>query len=261
MKDTQGRMPDTLRIKLPACMLAALAAAVLYACAGHKPPPAQPGQPRPYKVNGVWYQPMAHAREFTQHGKASWYGEDFHGRRTSNGETYNMYALTAAHKTLPLGTYVRVHNLDSRKSVDVRINDRGPFVHGRIIDLSYAAAKAVDMVGPGTASVKIQALGAPAPRQTAESQSAETASEYVPIDYYSGNFSFQVGAFTDKTNAQRLRQKLSLTYANAHITSFFDGSRTFYRVRVGNAASLDEAQRFEQRLLRDGYPDIFIVAE
>jgi rare lipoprotein A len=242
-------------------VLVALTVAILSACAGRKPPPAQPGQPRPYKVHGTWYQPLAHAREFTQHGKASWYGKKFHGRRTSNGEIYDMYAMTAAHKTLPMGTYVRVFNLDSRKSVDVRVNDRGPFVRGRIIDLSYTAAKAVDMIGPGTASVKIQALGAPAPRPTAGTQSGYAGSKYVPIDYYSGNFTFQVGAFTEQANAQRLRQKLSLTYANAHITTFYDGSRTFYRVRVGLAASLDEAQRFEQRLLNDGYPETFIVAE
>lgn len=245
-------------IKMLGCLLAA---AMLHACAAPKPPPVKPGKPRPYRVNGVWYQPMAHARDFTQKGKASWYGKKFHGRRTSNGEIYDMYAMTAAHKTLPMGTYVRVFNLDNRKTVDVRINDRGPFVRDRIIDLSYTAAKAVNMIGPGTAAVKIQALGAPAPRQTTGSQSDDLSPKYVPIDYYSGNFTFQVGAFTEKTNAERLRQRLSLSYTNAHITTFFDGSRTFYRVRVGHATSLEDAQRFEQQLHQAGYRETFIVAE
>ena len=167
-----------------------------------------------------------------------------------------MHALTAAHKTLPLGTFVRVHNLDNNRTVDVRINDRGPFVHGRIIDLSFAAAKAVEMVGPGTAKVKIQALGAPAP-QGNDSKDAG----YLPIDYYSGNFSFQVGAFTEKANAERLIDTLQKSYPNAHMTKFFDGSRTFYRVRVGHATTLEEAEHFEQHLSRNGYPDTLIVAE
>jgi rare lipoprotein A (peptidoglycan hydrolase) len=97
---------------------------------------------------------MADARGYEEEGLASWYGEEFHGRKTSSGEIYDMYAMTAAHKTLPLGTYVRVHNLTNDRTVDLLINDRGPFVKGRIIDLSYAAAKALDVVRPGTAPVQ-----------------------------------------------------------------------------------------------------------
>jgi rare lipoprotein A len=114
-----------------------------------------------------WYQPLPHARDFRQRGEASWYGRDFHGRQTASGEIYDMYAMTAAHKTLPLGTYVRVQNRDNNKTVDVRVNDRGPFVRGRIIDLSYTAAHKIGVVGPGTAAVEIAALGAATKPRTA----------------------------------------------------------------------------------------------
>lgn len=220
------------------------------------PPPARPGHPKPYRVRGQWYQPLPHARDFVQKGMASWYGKKFHGRRTSNGEIYNMYELTAAHKTLPLGTYVRVENLTNGKTVDLRVNDRGPFIRGRIIDLSYAGAKQIGMIGPGTASVKVVALGAPAP-----TPSAGQGPKYLPIDYYSGNFTFQVGAFTERDNAQRLVKKLDQDYHNAHMVPYFDGSRTFYRVRVGRSNSLETAIQQEQILVKNGYPDTFIVAE
>lgn len=236
-----------------------MAVAALGACRSvidSSPPPAAVGQPKPYRVNGRWYHPLPDARDFVQEGIASWYGKDFHGRRTSSGETYNMYDLTAAHKTLPLGTFVRVKNLSNGKHVDVRVNDRGPFARGRVIDLSYTAAKRIGMVGPGTAKVKVIALGAPAPVQT-----AGQAPQYLPIDYYSGNFTFQVGAFIEQDNARRLVQKLEREYNNAHMVPYFDGNRTFYRVRVGRSDSLDEAIRLEQTLVQNGFPDTFIVAE
>jgi rare lipoprotein A len=221
------------------------------------PPPTLPGQPKPYRVNGTWYQPIPQARGFEQEGVASWYGSEFHGRKTSSGEIYDMHSLTAAHKTLPLGTYVRVHNLDNGKTLDVRINDRGPFVDGRIIDLSYAAATRLGVVGPGTAPVKIEALGTPA----AAAGKAGAPPRYVPLDYYSGNFTFQVGAFAERSNAQRLMTELDQRYRNAHMTAYFDGQRTFYRVRVGRSDNLEEATQYEQALKRDGFAQTFIVAE
>jgi rare lipoprotein A len=232
---------------------------IFVACSGQSyapAPPTSPGQPKPYRVNGRWYQPISHARGFEQEGVASWYGRKFHGRKTSSGETYNMYAVTAAHKTLPLGTYVRVRNLRNGKVLDVRINDRGPFARGRIIDLSYTAAKTLGVVGPGTAPVKITALGAPA-----EGSAAGKAPGYVPVDYYSGNFTFQVGAFAEQSNARRLVSKLEQRYGNAHMTTYFDGQRTFYRVRVGRSGSLEQAEAYEQALIRDGFAETFIVAE
>lgn len=248
----------TINPKLPAGWIRFVAfvaaGVVIQGCAGA--PPTKPGQPRPYKVMGTWYQPLEHARDFREEGLASWYGEDFHGRRTSSGEVYDMYGLTAAHKTLPLGTYVRVYNQSNDRSVDVRINDRGPFVRGRVIDLTYTAASRIGMLGPGTAPVKIEALGALDPRR-----SGSGAPQYIPIDYYSGNFTFQIGAFTEKANAERLVQKLSDRYANAHMAPFFDGRRMFYRVRVGRSTTLEQAERFEQQLVSSGFADTFIVAE
>ena len=112
----------------------------------------------PYTINGVTYYPIPQSEGYRKTGIASWYGRDFHGKKTANGERYNMYALTAAHPTLPLPTWVRVTNLENGKSVRVRLNDRGPFARGRLIDLSYTAARTIDMVGPGTAPVLVEAL-------------------------------------------------------------------------------------------------------
>jgi rare lipoprotein A len=220
-------------------------------------PDSVPGHAKPYRVNGSWYKPISHARGFEEKGIASWYGEKFHGRKTSSGETYNMYGISAAHKTLPMGTYVRVQNMNNNRTLDVRINDRGPFVGNRIIDLSYGAAKQLGVVGPGTAPVKITALGAPVSQPAGNT----SPTAYQPMDYYSGDFTFQVGAFAEKANAERLVQKLAHRYKNAHMTPFFDGTRTFYRVRVGHTADLEEADTYEQHLKENGFPETFIVAE
>ena len=257
-------MKENLRFRNFICSRAVVPALLFFllvqACSTLEPPrqrpPAEPGQPKPYRVNGSWYQPLSHARGFEQEGVASWYGKKFHGRKTSNGEIYDMYAVSAAHKTLPLGTYVRVQNLNNNRTLDVRINDRGPFVRGRIIDLSYGAAKKLDVVAAGTAPVKIFALGAPV-----ESSRPGEAKKYMPLDYYSGNFTFQVGAFTERANAERLVQRLDRIYKNAHQVPYFDGSRTFYRVRVGLSTDLEEAEQYERILRQSGFPETFIVAE
>ena len=233
-----------------------LLAGLLAACSTPTPAPqVSKGQPRPYRVHGTWYKPMAQAGGFRQRGTASWYGKKFHGRNTSSGEKYDMHAMTAAHKTLPLGTWVQVTNLANGRKVRVRINDRGPFVRGRIIDLSYAAAKKLGMVGPGTAPVEIVALG------TAPAGKAHRGTGYQPLDYFSGNFTFQVGAFTDPENARRLVARLEPLYKNAHIAVFNDGERTFYRVRVGLCRDLDSAQQYERYLIQNGFPEAFLVAE
>lgn len=223
------------------------------------PPPPSPsptGIPKPYRVNGVWYQPIPDASGFRQKGLASWYGREFHGRSTSNGETYDMYGVSAAHKTLPLGTVVRVENLNNGRTIKVRINDRGPFVRGRIIDLSYGAAKALGVVGPGTAPVEITAVAAPA-RTVAGSGGKPV---FRPVDLYSGNFTFQVGAFRERSNAERLKQRLSSSYQNVHIASFDRGDGLYHRVRIGRVDNLKDAERFEADLLRRGF-QVFIVAE
>jgi rare lipoprotein A len=209
-------------------------------------PASRPDQARPYRALGQWYQPILDPRGFRQQGTASWYGTDFHGKRASSGEVYNMHDMTAAHKTLPMGTLVRVRNLDNSRTVEVRINDRGPFVRDRIIDLSHEAARRIGMIGPGTAPVEIVAIG---------------IVEGSPTDLYSGNFTFQIGAFTNRENAERLRAQLDSRYGNAHIQEFNRGDRMFYRLRVGRAGSLDEAIATEATLMRDGFSEVFTVAE
>lgn len=236
-------------------LLALLIVTVAFsACAPRETAAPSTRRPKPYRVDGIWYQPMEKATDFRQKGIASWYGKQFHGRKTSNGETYDMYGVTAAHKTLPLGTWVKVRNLENGRSAELRINDRGPFVRGRVIDLSYGAAKKLGVVGPGTAKVEVIALGV----RRADAAKGE---RYTPIDYYSGKFTFQVGAFGERSNAERLRDQLQASYANAHIVPFVNGEDIFYRVRVGECSTLEEAARFEERLARDGYGQAFIVAE
>ncbi len=233
-----------------------LAILIASGCSKRVAPSSPPGHTKPYKVGKNWYKPLPDSKDFYQRGKASWYGKKFHGRKTANGEIYNMHAMTAAHKTLPLGTYVRVHNLENKREVEVRVNDRGPFVRGRIIDLSYKAAKKIGIVGPGTAMVEVVALGA---TKQKSKKGAEAA--FTPGDYYTGNFTFQVGAFTNRENAVKLQQKLDQKYKNAHIVTYNNGYETFYRVRVGKCSSLEKAIEYENILIKNGFEGAFIVAE
>ena len=265
LKIKAKRNPGILRT-VAGCLLLLLFA---FACERVVPPTVPPqapaGYPRPYRVLGKWYQPIPHSKDFRQKGIASWYGKKFHGRKTATGETYDMYAVSAAHKTLPLHTHVRVRNLNNNKQIDVRINDRGPFVRGRIIDLSYAAAKAIGIVGPGTAPVEIVALGTVSASQTNKdaggSNALPNAPAYVPADYYKGNFTIQVGAFKDKNNAERLKQKLAETYKSVHISEFNSGDEIFYRVRVGKSSTLQKAMEYEAYLIENGYKNAIVIAE
>lgn len=154
-------------------------------------------------------------------GIASWYGHPYHGRATASGEVYDMEKLTAAHRTLPFGTMVRVLNLTNSLTVDVRINDRGPFVDGRIIDLSRAAARKIQMLGPGTAKVRLRILSLTPPE---------------PVCYYG----VQVGAFQERANADRLRTAMERRYGSARLIRR-DGAPPLWRVVVGNEPTMDEA--------------------
>ncbi|MGD9972801.1 MAG: septal ring lytic transglycosylase RlpA family protein [Desulfatirhabdiaceae bacterium] len=217
-------------------------------------PPASPSKslyPKPYKVMGQWYQPLPDARGFRQTGIASWYGQDFHGKKTSNGEVYDMYAESAAHKTLPLGTIVNVRNLDNGREMRIRINDRGPFVSGRIIDLSYASAQKLGVVQRGTARVEIEAVGTTAP----------ALPDLSPDYYYSGNFTIQIGAFANRDNAEKVKQNLIRTYQPVEIIAHTDSGQTFYRVRVARCTSLEQAEQVESRLRQAGFSEAFAVAE
>ena len=212
---------------------------------------------KPYKIKGIRYTPIASATGFVQTGLASWYGKKFHGRKTSNGEIYNMYAMTAAHKTLPMNTWVSVHNLENNRKLVVRINDRGPFIYGRVIDLSYTGAKHIGIIGPGTAKVRVTALG----RATSYSRKTKDPIAFKSVDYWKGNFTIQVGAFQVKANAERYRYKLSKSYQNAHITIFTDDRGTFYRVRINRFTNLKDAIRFSEKIIAQGFGSAFAVAE
>ncbi len=177
--------------------------------------------------------------ETVQTGVASWYGPDFHGKITSNKEVYDMYDLTAAHKSLPFGTYVMVTNLNNGMSVTVRINDRGPFVKGRIIDLSYAAAKAVDMVGSGTAPVRLEILTEISPKRSSQ------------------KFSVQVGSFIRKENASALKRELQRNFVDVYITPFRTMNEVYYRVRI-RAKNQDSARSLAARLAKAGYAAIVL---
>ena len=165
-----------------------------------------------------------------------------------------MYACSAAHKTLPLGTYVRVHNLNNDKTIEVRINDRGPFVRGRIIDLSYAAAKKIGIIDSGTAPVEIVAIGS-------KTDYPYTGAD-IPLDYYyKGNFLIQVGAFKDKKNAEKLKMKLNRFFKEVHIIACYVENENLYRVRVGGCSNLKKAAEFEKILINKGYKNVFTIAE
>lgn len=155
------------------------------------------GNPEFYDVMGRRYFPLKSARGFKERGIASWYGPDFHGKLTSTRETYDMHQMTGAHKLLPLPTWVEVTNLANGRRVTLRINDRGPFVDDRIIDLSYAAAQALGVVGPGTAEVEVRAIDPPANAPSPALLAGPVAATWL-----------QVGAFGQRENAERLRARL-----------------------------------------------------
>ena len=173
-----------------------------------------------------------------QSGIASWYGQEFHGRPTSNGEIYNMHELTAAHRTLPFGTVVEITNLLNGRTITVRINDRGPFVGDRIIDLSYAAARMLDMVGPGTIPIRLEVVKeAPAPAGQ--------------------RFAVQVGAFILRDNADALAAKLRPDFPDVAVSLFQTEWQAYYRVRVP-AGSRREANRLADRLSGLGHNVILL---
>ncbi|MBF0550636.1 MAG: septal ring lytic transglycosylase RlpA family protein [Deltaproteobacteria bacterium] len=213
---------------------------------------------KPYVVLGKTYYPLTSAAGFEETGVASWYGGYFHGRRTSNGEIYNMYGHTAAHKLLPLGVVVEVTNLENGRKTRVRVNDRGPFVKNRVIDLSYATAKELGVDTNGTAKVRLVALGIP----TKITENGKERTVYVqPKSYTTGDFTVQIGAFKDFQNALNLRRRFLGTYPDSHISEYDNGLETFYRVRVSLNHTVADAEHTQRDLARLGYKDTFIVAK
>ncbi|MBW2027760.1 MAG: septal ring lytic transglycosylase RlpA family protein [Deltaproteobacteria bacterium] len=213
--------------------------------------------PRPYEVNGKRYYPLPDAFGFTQVGNASWYGEKFHGRPTASGEIFDMHKRTAAHKTLPLGTFVKVMNLSNNRSTFVRVNDRGPFVKGRIIDLSYAAAREIDLIRSGVARVKIEALS----EEVGKLEHNGRPQPLVEVaDLGEGEFTIQVGAFLEIGNAMKLAERLRVIFDYVEISPILDENRrTLHRVHVTKSKTLNQAEGFKKKLEEMGLTGAFIV--
>jgi len=238
-----------------------------------------------YKVFGTTYQPLATARGYSERGVASWYGKKFHGRRTSSGEPYDMYAMTAAHRTLPLPSYVRVTNLQNGRSVIVRVNDRGPFLHNRLIDLSYAAASRLGILGTGTGLVEVTAVEPGATTQVASTAPAPVAAkaplvEIIPPAEAASTpppdavlqmpkLYIQVGAFRNWDNAVTLRTRLERSgFRPIFIDSVLlptvdsDGQpQRLYRVRIGPLKSVEDGDRLATNVGAHGVSNPMMVVE
>ena len=209
---------------------------------------------KPYTINGKTYFPLPSAKGYEEICIASWYGPGFHGNKSASGERYNMYDFTAAHKILPIGTYVLVTNLENGRQVVVRINDRGPFVDNRCIDLSYSAAKALGIIGKGLAKVKIVALS--------EGKIVDGGIVYknIPNIRYR-EFYLQVGAFKNYQNALRLKSELKKEFKKINIEPFQKGDTIFYRVQIYLANDFYKAFKLSQELKKERFKSAFLIAK
>lgn len=244
---------------------------------------------RPYVVKGITYYPIPSSRGYVEQGIASWYGEPFHGRKTSNGEIYDMYGDTAAHKTLPMNTMLLVKNLENGRSTVVRINDRGPFVQDRIIDLTFTKAKTLGLVGKGTAPVEIVALaeseeetvpetpaiatasgkrpagvgginaGKKVPKITAQVKKAPHKAPPIP-DFDKGNFYVQVGAFVKIENARLLARAFAKQGRDVVIQQYPAAGMNLYRVLIFASHSLAQAKLYEKYLEGKGFRYALLLA-
>ncbi|MGR9089361.1 MAG: septal ring lytic transglycosylase RlpA family protein [Gammaproteobacteria bacterium] len=216
------------------------------AAATHEPP-SRYGNPESYEVFGTRYYTLKSSVGFRERGVASWYGTKFHGRRTSSGETYDMYQMTAAHKSLPLPTYVKVTNLENGRSATLKVNDRGPFHGNRIIDLSYAAALKLGVAEKGTALVEVEAVSArsaPARPTTVASAPAPATPGADPAAVTAQSLFLQVGAFSERPNAERLSAEIGRYVPNrVHVRESNDAGQPIYRVHVGPIATVDSADQ------------------
>jgi rare lipoprotein A len=275
--------------RAPLWAYAAIAGALLAGCASNQvntPAPSQSardgadaqrgsrGNPPFYEVFGKRYYVLESSAGYRERGVASWYGREFHGKRTSGGEPYDMHDMTAAHKTLPIPTWVEVTNLDNGRSVVVRVNDRGPFVDERIIDLSYRAAVDLDMIRRGTARVQVRALANPrsAPATTTAAAmpdrngfsiiSEAEADTLDPEDLRGDRLFIQVGAFGNSDNAVKLVARLRRSgIANSFIVSSAEAHGSMHRVRVGPLGSATEFDRISDDLRALGLSEVRLVAE
>lgn len=271
---------------------AILLTALLQGCASHREAPSAAdagrsvvnaprsarGNPPFYEVFGVRYHVLDSSDGYRESGIASWYGKDFHKLPTSSGEPYDMYEMTAAHKTLPLPTWVEVRNLANGRKVIVKVNDRGPFVGDRIIDLSFSAAEALDMIRDGTARVEVRALGAPVgaadPQRPLQAEaespagggfsliSEAAAGTLEPADRLPQQMFIQVGAFSEHGNAMKLVDRLKgRGFPNAFVVSNTQPGDALHRVRVGPLGDAREYDRVNDDLRRLGVGETHLVVD
>jgi rare lipoprotein A len=213
------------------------------------------GNPPSYVVNGKRYYTRKTSRGYVERGIASWYGTKFHGRRTSSGEPYDMFRMTAAHRSLPLPSYVEVTNLENGRKTIVRVNDRGPFHADRMLDLSYAAAAKLGLLRSGTGQVEIRAV-TPGGGRVATSRSEIGVHGNRGISHY-----VQVGAFRERINAQRLQSRLQIMSGpGVAISARPHEDKHLYRVRVGPFAREETADRWAERLVTLGFQNSHVVS-
>ncbi|VAW83082.1 Septum-associated rare lipoprotein A, partial [hydrothermal vent metagenome] len=217
------------------------------------------GNPSSYVVLGKRYQTLQTYQGYRERGIASWYGTKFHGHRTSSGEPYDMYAMSAAHKSLPLPTYARVTNLDNGKSVIVKINDRGPFHENRLIDLSYAAATRLEILAKGTGLVEVEAID---PRNFGQLAEKPPIAASQPKVTKAPSLYLQLGAFADRSNAERLQARLSSSLPEPlHISETVSNQQAVYRVRIGPLASIESADQLTKILAAEGIKSPRVVVD
>jgi rare lipoprotein A len=238
---------------------------------GRQPATAQPtksprGNPAFYEVFGQRYYVLDSADGYEERGVASWYGRKFHGNPTANGEKYDMHGVSAAHKGLPLPTWVEVTNLKNGRKLTLRVNDRGPFVHNRLIDLSYGAALKLDMVESGTTLVNVRALGTPALAPALEpktSTATPAPSQPTPtLADITRELYVQVGAFGQQENAERLMNRLSNDgLKDVFVLSDLNVEPALHRVRVGPVKEVDQYDGIVAQLAALGYADTHLVSE
>jgi rare lipoprotein A len=231
-------------------------------------PITRAGNPAKYTVLGRTYYVKQSSDNHVEKGIASWYGTKFHGRKTSNGEIYDMYKMTAAHKTLPIPTYVEVTNLKNGRSVVVRVNDRGPFHENRIIDLSYVAAKKLGIAANGTGLVEVRSID---PNNWHAKPNSRYARNYrtdnsvtntrQPASEQDAALFIQAGAFASQHNARQLQQKLNELLPDSSVKLAFAEQDRLYRVRIGPIPSVSEADRVARTISENGYPPPQVVID
>jgi rare lipoprotein A len=224
-------------------------------------PRSRRGNPQSYVVRGQRYYTLEHSQGYVEKGIASWYGTKFHGRSTSSGEPYDMYAMTAAHKSLPLPTYVRVTNLRNGRSAIVKVNDRGPFHDNRIIDLSYAAATKLGILGQGTGLVEVKALDPRQPSQLASPNPPPPTLIQAQRPKEPDLF-IQVGAFSNRQNANQLSHRLSNSLGEqVRIQEIESQGKRIFRVQIGPLASVEQVDSLSLNLPKLGIAETQVIID